>query len=265
MQFTHKNNGKLHIYAADPNEIHVITYKEVKFLCEKNEIEWKNQTFMQYVKQMKDKFFNVKNGRTPFTTSQRHAILKRFNFKCNKCECEIKDNTYEIDHIRPLANGGDNKASNLQPLCKACHGDKCSNEHETGEYIKIIDSESSFNNHIQSVMDSQLAQTHAFIETIETPKIGADNELDTVTELHEQTEAEKQENKLYMIYIKKLMKYAGEVNIDISPEELQEPIKEPKIFNIDIETIFDVNCIEAEPNLDKYIFNIIELRKELKT
>jgi hypothetical protein len=58
-------------------------------------------------------------------------------------------------------------------------------------------------------MDSQLAQTHAFIETIETPKIGADNELD-------------------------------------------------------IETIFDVNYIEAEPNLDKYIFNIIELRKELK-
>ena len=31
------------------------------------------------------------------------------------------------------------------------------------------------------------------------------------------------------------MKYAKEVNIDISPEELpEEPIKEPKIFNIDI-------------------------------
>ncbi len=60
MQFTHLINGKLHVYAADPNEIHVITYKEVKILCKKNEIEWKNQTFMQYVKQMKDKFFNTK-------------------------------------------------------------------------------------------------------------------------------------------------------------------------------------------------------------
>ncbi len=74
--------------------------------------------------------------------------MKRFNFKCNKCECDIKDNTFEIDHIRPLSNGGTNKASNLQPLCKACHGDKCTYEHESGEYIKIIDSESSFNNHI---------------------------------------------------------------------------------------------------------------------
>jgi hypothetical protein len=243
MQFTHKNDGIIHIYTADPNEIHVITYKEVKFLCEKNEIEWKNQTFMQYVNQMKNKFFNAKNERSIFTTSQRQAILKRFNFKCNKCECDIKDNTFEIDHIRPLANGGDNKASNLQPLCKACHGDKCSNEHETGEYIKIIDSESSFNNHIQSVMDSPLAQTHAFIETIKNLKVenlNVASDLDIiVTEVHEQTEAEIQEYKLNRIYYKKLMKYAGELNIKISHEDLQEetikePTKEPKIFNIDI-------------------------------
>ena len=32
MQFTHLIKGKIHIYAADPNEIHVITYKEVKIL-----------------------------------------------------------------------------------------------------------------------------------------------------------------------------------------------------------------------------------------
>ena len=170
MQFTHKIDNIIHIYAADPNEIHVITYKEVKYLCNKNEIEWKNQTFMEYVKQMKNKFFNAKNGRTQFTTNQRHAILKRFNFKCNKCQCDITDNKFDIDHIIPLANGGTNKADNLQPLCKPCHGDKCSDEHESGEYIKIIDSESSFNNHIQTVIDSQLAQTHAFIETIENPK-----------------------------------------------------------------------------------------------
>ena len=93
-------------------------------------------------------------------------FLKRFNFKCNKCECEIKDNTYEIDHIRPLANGGTNKANNLQPLCKACHKDKCMNEHENGEYIKVVDSESTFNNNIRAIIDSNLAQSHAFIETI---------------------------------------------------------------------------------------------------
>ncbi len=55
-------------------------------------------------------------------------------------------------------------------------------------------------NHIQSIRDSSLAQTHAFIEYIEISKIGADNVLDT----------------------------------GIAPEEPKEPIKEPKIFNIDI-------------------------------
>ena len=44
MQFSHNIDGVVHIFTADPNEIHVITYKEVKYLCDKNEIEWKNQT-----------------------------------------------------------------------------------------------------------------------------------------------------------------------------------------------------------------------------
>jgi 5-methylcytosine-specific restriction enzyme A len=165
LQFTHNNNGVIHIYAADPNEIKIITYKQVKYLCEQNDIEFKNQTYMQFVKQMKDNFYNAKMGRIKRTKEEREEILKRFNNVCNICKCNIKE-SYEIDHIRPLANGGKEEKSNLQPLCKACHRDKCSNEHENGDYIRIIDSESSFNNHIQSVMDSPLSQTHAFIEPI---------------------------------------------------------------------------------------------------
>ena len=166
MQFTHNNNGIIHIYAADPNEVHTITYKQVKYLCEKNEIEFKNQTFMQLIKQIKNNFFNEKNGRIQFTKEQRAAVLNRFNCKCNICDCTITDDTFEIDHKRSLANGGTNKASNLQALCKSCHKDKCTNEHENGEYIKIIDSESTFNKHVQTIIDSPLAQTNAFIESI---------------------------------------------------------------------------------------------------
>ena len=165
LQFTHNNNGVIHIYAADPNEIQIITYKQVQYLCEKNKIEFKNQTYMQFIKQLKDTFFNAKMGRVKRTKEEREAILERFNNVCNICKCKINKG-FEIDHIRPLANGGKEEESNLQPLCKACHRDKCSNEHENGDYIKIIDSESTFNNHIQTVMDSTLAQTHAFIEPI---------------------------------------------------------------------------------------------------
>ena len=56
-------------------------------------------------------------------------------------------------------------------LCKACHWDICSNEQENGQYIEIIVGESSFNNHIQTKMDTPLAQTHGFIDTIANPKI----------------------------------------------------------------------------------------------
>ena len=121
---------------------------------------------MQFVKQMKDKFFNEKNERVQFTDKQRQAILKRFDLKCNKCKCCITGNEFDIDHIRSLSNGGTNKASNLQPLCKACNDEIRSSEHENGEYIKIIDSESSYNNNVQSVMNTHLAETHAFIENI---------------------------------------------------------------------------------------------------
>ena len=121
---------------------------------------------MQFIKQLKTNFFNEQEGRIIFFNEQRQAVLNRFNNVCNNCKCSIIKDKFDIDHIRPLANGGTNKASNLQPLCKACHKDKCMNEHENGEYIKIIDSESSFNNHTQSVMGSPLAETHAFIETI---------------------------------------------------------------------------------------------------
>jgi hypothetical protein len=45
---------------------------------------------MQLVRQVKDNFFNEKNGRIKFTAAQRTAVLIRFNNKCNNCKCDIK-------------------------------------------------------------------------------------------------------------------------------------------------------------------------------
>ena len=44
----------------------------------------------------------------------------------------------------------------LQVLCKACHLIKIANEHETGQYIKISDTDSTFNSQVQEVMNSSL-------------------------------------------------------------------------------------------------------------
>ena len=40
----------------------------------------------------------------------------------------ILDHTYEIDHIKPLYKGGDNENTNLQALCRNCHGKKTFND-----------------------------------------------------------------------------------------------------------------------------------------
>ena len=152
------------IFCCDPNDINVITYKEVKELYDQNKMEWKNQTYTGFITQLKEKFYDELNGRFKFTKEQKDAICKKFGYQCNICKCCIKTEKYEIDHVRALGNGGNNEEINLQPLCKACHLTKTSTEHETGQYIKIKDTESTFNAGLQEVMDSPLSQVHAFVE-----------------------------------------------------------------------------------------------------
>lgn len=48
-------------------------------------------------------------------------ILKQANNKCNKCG---SPKNLTIDHIKALANGGDNSIANLQALCQSCNSKK---------------------------------------------------------------------------------------------------------------------------------------------
>ena len=59
-------------------------------------------------------------------------ILNRDKWKCQKCGIKtpkrlrgsIEDNAPEVDHIIPLASGGEHKAGNLQGLCRKCNQEK---------------------------------------------------------------------------------------------------------------------------------------------
>ena len=42
---------------------------------------------------------------------------------CGHCKMRL-DETYEVDHIKALRNGGDNSLENLVALCRNCHGKK---------------------------------------------------------------------------------------------------------------------------------------------
>jgi hypothetical protein len=57
-------------------------------------------------------------GPIPKGTAQKLGGLQKW--KCVVCKKAIQ-NKYEIDHIMPLALGGDNSAHNLQLLCVTCN------------------------------------------------------------------------------------------------------------------------------------------------
>jgi 5-methylcytosine-specific restriction endonuclease McrA len=164
--FKYKKNNIIYMFVCDPNAVHNITYKEVKVLCEKNDLPFKNQTFMHVVKQLRSKYFDEITGRIKFTKEFKEMVLEKSKKKCAGCKCCLKAKKYDIDHIRPLANGGTNQIDNLQVLCKACHQDKTANEHEQGQYVKFSDTESCFNNTVQEIMNSPLSHAYAFVEPI---------------------------------------------------------------------------------------------------
>tara|TARA_B110000027_G_scaffold104186_1_gene110445 strand:- start:144 stop:554 length:411 start_codon:yes stop_codon:yes gene_type:complete len=55
------------------------------------------------------------------TTKKVVAANQKWN--CNICN-NILDASYEVDHINPLYKGGTNEITNLQALCRNCHGKK---------------------------------------------------------------------------------------------------------------------------------------------
>lgn len=54
-------------------------------------------------------------------------VLMRYACKCAKCGIKLGNGvTWDCDHIKALVNEGENRESNLQPLCKknGCHPKK---------------------------------------------------------------------------------------------------------------------------------------------
>ena len=49
-------------------------------------------------------------------------------------------------------------------LCCSCHKEKSKHEQEDGDYVSIIETESSYNAEVRNMMKSSLAISYAFIE-----------------------------------------------------------------------------------------------------
>jgi 5-methylcytosine-specific restriction enzyme A len=55
--------------------------------------------------------------------SKKKYIASNQKWRCTHCK-NLLDNTYEVDHIIALYRGGTNDLTNLEALCRNCHGVK---------------------------------------------------------------------------------------------------------------------------------------------
>ena len=67
--------------------------------------------------------FKSKNKRNNISQMMKKIVASGQHWRCNICK-KILDASYEIDHILPQYKNGGNDISNLQALCRNCHGNK---------------------------------------------------------------------------------------------------------------------------------------------
>ena len=68
------------------------------------------------------KFRRDKRRASKVTQATKNDILERDDYKCRRCGCEDSEaNKLTIDHIVPVAMGGNKKHDNLQILCSNCN------------------------------------------------------------------------------------------------------------------------------------------------
>jgi hypothetical protein len=64
--------------------------------------------------------------RTAVSKQLRYQILRRDNFACRYCGAKAPEATLTVDHVVPVALGGETVASNLVTACEPCNSGKTS-------------------------------------------------------------------------------------------------------------------------------------------
>lgn len=65
-----------------------------------------------------------KTPRIPIPPEVKKYVWQRDKYQCQSCGKTSPETNLSIDHIIPLARGGQNDISNLQTLCFACNHQK---------------------------------------------------------------------------------------------------------------------------------------------
>lgn len=71
----------------------------------------------------------IRIERAKVTVKLRDEVMKRDNFKCQRCGTTKDDGVLlHVDHIKPISKGGKTELSNLQVLCDRCNLGKSDSE-----------------------------------------------------------------------------------------------------------------------------------------
>jgi 5-methylcytosine-specific restriction endonuclease McrA len=67
---------------------------------------------------------NTRRAKRQIPTRLRTLVLERDEFRCRRCGRQAPTVRLEVDHVVPVADGGETKADNLQTLCEDCNAGK---------------------------------------------------------------------------------------------------------------------------------------------
>ncbi len=117
----------------------------------------------------------MKPKRKSITKKVRFEVFKRDNFTCQYCGAVAPDVVLHIDHIEPVAKGGDNEILNLITSCVACN---------SGKSDRRLDDQSTLAKQRQQLADlnerrEQLEMMVAWRQGMKSIK---DSELDAVAQ-----------------------------------------------------------------------------------
>ena len=76
-------------------------------------------------------------ARKNITKKVRFEVFKRDSFKCQYCGKSAPDVVLEVDHIIPVAKGGDNDISNLITACFDCNRGKSDRKLNDNQTLKL--------------------------------------------------------------------------------------------------------------------------------
>lgn len=100
----------------------------------------------------------VKIKRRTFSFDEKENILKKTNNKCAHCGKILNLGNMTVEHIFPVAKGGDDEEFNLVALCTYCNEIKSNMIYNIRDYYKHIDKEyrEQYENYLETVIKTAI-------------------------------------------------------------------------------------------------------------